>query len=247
MSLVGKPGFRETSVGWIPEDWQPSTLGDAAHIIPSRTKPESDEDEVYFLAMGDVSEDGRVITRQVRIYSEVSKGFTSFIDDDVLVAKITPCFENGKGALVTNLLGGIGFGSTEFHVVRARPEYVIPSFLNLHTRSDGFRRLGERNMVGSAGQKRVPAEFLREYPVARSPLPEQQKIAAILTAVDDKLDVIARQIAATQTLKQGLMQVNCNRMAGELRLPVVPSRRNGRRHLLHRRVPQRRARACRND
>lgn len=214
MSLVGKPGFRETSVGWIPEDWQPSTLCDAAHINPSRTKPESDEDEVSFLAMGDVSEDGRVITRQVRIYREVSKGFTSFIDDDVLVAKITPCFENGKGALVTNLIGGIGFGSTEFHVVRARPERAIPSFLNLHTRSDGFRRLGERNMVGSAGQKRVPTEFLREYPLALPPLPEQQKIAAILTAVDDKLDVIARQIEATQTLKQGLMQTLFSRGVG---------------------------------
>lgn len=214
MSLVGKPGFRETSVGWIPEDWQPSTLGDAAHINPCRTKPESDEDEVSFLAMGDVSEDGRVITRQVRIYREVSKGFTSFIDDDVLVAKITPCFENGKGALVTNLIGGIGFGSTEFHVVRARPERAIPSFLNLHTRSDGFRRLGERNMVGSAGQKRVPTEFLREYPLALPPLPEQQKIAAILSAVDDKLDVIARQIEATQTLKRGLMQTLFSRGVG---------------------------------
>lgn len=206
MSLVGKPGFRETEVGWIPEDWQPSTLGGAAYINPSRTKPESDEDEVSFLAMGDVSEDGRVITRQVRIYAEVAKGFTSFIDNDVLVAKITPCFENGKGALVTNLLGGIGLGSTEFHVVRAKTDRATPAFLNSHTRSDAFRRLGERSMVGSAGQKRVPAEFLREYPVALPPLPEQQKIAAILTAVDDKLDVIARQIEVTQTLKHGLMQ-----------------------------------------
>jgi type I restriction enzyme S subunit len=214
MSLVGKPGFRETEVGWIPEDWQPSTLGGAADINPSRTKPESDDDEVSFLAMGDVSEDGRVITRQVRIYAEVAKGFTSFIDNDVLVAKITPCFENGKGALVTNLLGGIGLGSTEFHVVRAKTDRATPAFLNLHTRSDAFRRLGERNMVGSAGQKRVPAEFLREYPVALPPLTEQQKIAAIVTAVDDKLDVIARQIDATQSLKQGLVQTLFSRGVG---------------------------------
>lgn len=214
MSLVGKLGFRETEAGWIPKDWQPSTLGSAAYINPSRTKPDSDDSEVSFLAMGDVSEDGRVITRQVRIYAEVAKGFTSFIDNDVLVAKITPCFENGKGALVTNLLGGIGQGSTEFHVVRAKADRATPAFLNLHTRSDAFRRLGERNMVGSAGQKRVPAEFLREYPVALPPLPEQQKIAAILTAVDDKLEVIARQIKATQTLKRGLMQTLFSRGVG---------------------------------
>lgn len=214
MSLVGKPGFRETEVGWIPEEWEPSTLGGVAHINPRRTKPGSDEDDVSFLAMGDVSEDGRVIARQVRGYKEVAKGFTSFIDDDVIVAKITPCFENGKGALVTNLLGGIGFGSTEFHVVRAMPDRATPAFLKLHTRSDEFRRLGERNMVGSAGQKRVPTEFLREYPVALPPLLEQQKIAAILMAVDDKLDVIARQIDATKTLKQGLMQTLFSRGVG---------------------------------
>ena len=214
MSLVGKPGFRETEGGWIPEEWQPSTLGGVAHINPRRTKPGSDEDDVSFLAMGDVSEDGRVIAHQVRPYKEVAKGFTSFIDDDVIVAKITPCFENGKGALVTNLHGGIGFGSTEFHVVRAIPDRATPSFLKLHTRSDEFRRLGERNMVGSAGQKRVPAEFLREYPVALPPLLEQKKIAAILAAVDDKLDVIARQIEANQSLKQGLMQTLFSRGVG---------------------------------
>lgn len=206
MSTVGKPGYKDTEIGWIPADWQQSTLGNAAYINPSRTKPESDDSDVSFLAMGNVSEDGQVTDRQVRSYKEVAKGFTSFIDNDVLVAKITPCFENGKGALVTNLLGGVGFGSTEFHVLRAMQDHSAPAFLHLHTRSDRFRRMGERNMVGSAGQKRVPAEFLREYPVALPPLPEQQKIATIFTAVDDKLDIIARQIEATQTLKRGLMQ-----------------------------------------
>jgi len=214
MSLVGRPGFKETEVGWIPEDWQPSTLGSAAHINPNRTKPDSVDDEVSFLAMGDVSEDGRVMARQVRVYKDVAKGFTSFIDDDVLVAKITPCFENGKGALVTNLLGGIGLGSTEFHVVRARPDRATPAFLNLHTRSDAFRRLGERNMVGSVGQKRVPAEFLREYPIALPPLTEQQEIADILSAVEDKLNVIARQIDVFRSLKQGLMQTLFSRGVG---------------------------------
>lgn len=214
MSVVGKPGYQETDIGWIPEDWRRLTLSDIANINPNRAKPESDNSDVSFLTMSDVSEDGRVIGRQVRNYREVAKGFTSFVDNDVLVAKITPCFENGKGALVTGLLGAIGFGSTEFHVVRSRPEHAVPEFLHLHTRSDRFRRLGERNMVGSAGQKRVPTEFLREYAVPLPPLPEQQKIAAILTAVDDKLDIIARQIEGTQTLKRGLMQTLFSRGVG---------------------------------
>lgn len=214
MSVVNKPGYKETKIGWIPVDWQQSTLGSVAHINPSRIRPESEENEVSFLAMGDVSEDGQVIARQVRRYKDVAKGFTSFIDNDVLVAKITPCFENGKGALVTNLLGGIGFGSTEFHVMRAQQGHATPEFLHFHTRSNEFRRLGERNMVGSAGQKRVPVEFLREYPIALPRLPEQQKIAAILTAVDDKLNIIACQIETTQALKRGLMQSLFSRGVG---------------------------------
>lgn len=214
MSVAGEPGYKETALGWIPENWEATQLASVAEVNPSRTKPRSDTDDVSFLTMGDVSESGRVISKQVRPYQEVAKGFTSFIDGDVLVAKITPCFENGKGALVSSLLGGIGFGSTEFHVIRAFPDSVIPTFLYLHTRADVFRRLGEKNMVGSAGQKRVPAEFLRQYPMVLPPLPEQQKIAAILTAVDDKLDVIARQIEATQILKQGLMQTLFSRGVG---------------------------------
>lgn len=213
MSLVDKAGYKETYAGWIPDDWQPAHLATVADINPSRTKPESGG-EVSFLTMSDVSEAGRVIGAQIRNYPDVAKGFTSFIDNDVLVAKITPCFENGKGALVANLLGGVGFGSTEFHVIRAKKQLVVPAFLYLHTRSEMFRRLGERNMVGSAGQKRVPAGFLREYPIALPPLAEQQKIATILTAVDDKLDVIARQIATTRTLRQGLMQTLFSRGVG---------------------------------
>lgn len=209
MSVAGKPGYKETALGWIPENWDFTQLASVADVNPGRTKPLSDADDVSFLTMGDVSEDGRVISRQVRLYQDVAKGFTSFIDGDVLVAKITPCFENGKGALVSSLLGGIGFGSTEFHVIRAFPDSAVPTFLHLHTRTDVFRRLGGKNMVGSAGQKRVPTEFLRQYPIAIPPLPEQQKIASILTTVEEKLDVISHQIEANQALKQGLMQTLC--------------------------------------
>lgn len=206
MRSVGTADLAALRAEGLPIGWRWSDLGVVAQVNPPRTNPESEETEVSFLAMGDVSEDGRIRNIQTRRYSDVAKGFTSFIDGDVLVAKITPCFENGKGALVSGLMNGLGFGSTEFHVVRARHELALPAFLHLHTRTEPFRTLGERSMVGSAGQKRVPADFLRAYPIALPPVLEQERIAAILTAVDDKLDVIARQIEATQTLKQGLMQ-----------------------------------------
>lgn len=214
MSGNEKPGYQKTVIGWIPVGWRPVQLKDVTDINPSRTKPKSEAADVSFLAMGNVSEQGRVINRQVRAYQDVEKGFTSFVDNDVLVAKITPCFENGKGALVANLLGGVGFGSTEFHVIRAKHNHISASFIHWHTRADAFRKLGEKNMVGSAGQKRVPAEFLRQYQIGLPSLAEQNKIAAILTAVDDKLAVIFRQISATQTLKQGLMQSLFSRGVG---------------------------------
>ena len=202
MSVAGKQGWREVKLEAVAE------------VNPGRTKPDDETTDVTFLSMSDVSETGAVIRRQQRGYLEVAKGFTSFAEGDVLVAKITPCFENGKGAQATGLLNGIGFGSTEFHVIRAKPDQASARYLYWHTRSDAFRFEGEQRMVGSAGQKRVPTEFLRQYELALPPLPEQQKIAAILTAVDDKLDVIARQIHATQTLKQGLMQTLFTRGAG---------------------------------
>ena len=87
---------------------------------------------VSFLKMEDVSVDGRVLNKEEREYSEVSTGFSSFKDKDVLVAKITPCFENGKGAYVENLLNGIGFGSTEFHVVRADESKILSKYLFYH-------------------------------------------------------------------------------------------------------------------
>lgn len=206
MSMAGKKGYQETSIGRIPNDWKLLKLADIADVNPGRTKPDDEDTEVTFLAMADVSENGAILKRQRRSYKDVAKGFTSFAENDVLVAKITPCFENGKGALVTGLIGGVGFGSTEFHVIRAKHGLSIPAFIKLHISSTTFRRHGERSMVGSAGQKRVPTEFIRQYQVAGPPLLEQQKIAAILTAVNDKLNVIAQQIDATHTLKQGLMQ-----------------------------------------
>nr|WP_256735233.1 restriction endonuclease subunit S [Variovorax sp. dw_954] len=190
----------------MPAGWTSSTLGSVAAVNPSRKTPESESEMVSFLAMGDISEDGHVQTKQVRTYEEVATGFTSFTDGDVLVAKITPCFENGKGALVAGLLGGLGYGSTEFHVLRANSAVVTPAFIYWVTRTDAFRLEGERNMLGSAGQKRVPTDFLRRYPIKVPTIREQHEIAALLKAVDNKLVLIARQIEATQTLRQGLTQ-----------------------------------------
>jgi type I restriction enzyme S subunit len=123
----------------------------------------------------------------------------------VLLAKITPCLENGKGAFVKGLKNGIGFGSTEFHILRAG-ENTDPAYLYQLTIFDSFRKEAESNMTGSAGQRRVQLDFLRSYKMAFPPPPEQQKIAAILTSVDEVSEKTEAQIGKLQDLKKGMMQ-----------------------------------------
>jgi type I restriction enzyme S subunit len=179
-------------------------LGDVIEISPRSPKLDSETD-VSFLAMADLSEGGEQIGGSVKKYKEVCKGYTTFQNGDVLVAKITPCFENGKGALVTSLVNGIGFGSTEFHVLRPSNK-IDPYLLLTITQSQSFRLMGASEMSGSAGQKRVPASFISDYEIYLPPLPEQRKIAAILRTWDEgaeKADVMA---ATYRAQKRGLMQ-----------------------------------------
>ncbi len=209
-----RPGYKKTKVGWIPEAWECVPLSDIAQINPSATKPNEHASFVTFLAMADISGQGRIMSKQERPYSSVVNGFTSFRDGDILVAKITPCFENGKGAHLAGLTNGIGYGSTEFHVLRACN--ADERFLFLHTQSLPFRARGEANMTGSAGQKRVPTDFIRRYPIPLPPLPEQERIAEVLGAWDRAIALTDRLIEAKQRLKKGLMQ---QLLTGRLRFP----------------------------
>ncbi|RZL14989.1 MAG: restriction endonuclease subunit S, partial [Pedobacter sp.] len=138
------------------------SLNSIADINPRRQNVLNDEDEVTFLTMTDVSEDGVIINYQSRKVREVKKGFTYFIEGDTLFAKITPCMENGKGAIAYNLANRTGFGSTEFHVLRSKSksDQLYCFFL---TKMEYFRKEAEKRMVGSAGQKRVPSAFLSEF------------------------------------------------------------------------------------
>ncbi|NJO00131.1 MAG: restriction endonuclease subunit S, partial [Anaerolineales bacterium] len=155
-------------------------LGDICEINPRRTNGVNSNVLCSFIPMEYVDEYLGAVTRtSLRQVSEVEKGYTSFQNGDVLFAKITPCMENGKCAIAKNLANGIGFGSTEFHVIRAR-EKVIPEWVYYYLRQGVVRKEAERNMTGSAGQKRVPSRFLEEAQLPLPPLDEQKRIAAIL-------------------------------------------------------------------
>jgi len=213
----GKPARRRDE---LPIGWKRVRLQEVAQVNPSQAKPGHNDCCVTFLAMADISEQGRMASKQERPYLSVSNGFTSFLDGDILVAKITPCFENGKGAHLEGLTNGIGFGSTEFHVIRAHN--ADARFLFLHTQSRPFRGRGEANMTGSAGQKRVPAEFVRDYPIPLPEREEQRRIAATMSACDREIHLLAQKRARLQKQKKGLMQ---KLLTGEVRVKVRSGQR----------------------
>ena len=139
---------------------------------------------VSFVPMPAVSESGKIDASQIKAYDEVKAGFTYFAENDVLFAKITPCMENGKGAVAVGLCNNIGFGSTEFHILRPINNKSNPYWLYSLTSFDAFRKDAADNMTGSAGQRRVPAVFLEKYKVTLPPIELQNQFAAFVEQTD---------------------------------------------------------------
>ena len=169
--------------------WPLVKLSDVATINPRPPRDVDESQQVTFVAMASASEDGHLLSSETRILSETKKGFTYFARHDVLLAKITPCFENGKCLRPGQIPTEIGFGSTEFHVIRPDTERLDGLYLFYLVWSEQFRFLGEKSMSGAAGQKRIGSDFLKGFEIPLPPLPEQKRIAAIL----DKADAIRRK------------------------------------------------------
>ena len=145
-----------------------------------------------------------IITRGSRPYFEVSTGYTYFEENDLLFSKITPCLQNGKHALATGLEGEFGFGTTEFHVVRAGSSLVAPYMSRVLTQAHIINHCA-KNFTGTAGQQRVQPETLNSLPILLPPLPEQRAIAAVLDSIDDAIERTEAVIAATEQLRDSLL------------------------------------------
>ncbi len=169
--------------------WPLVKLTEVAEVNP-RCPKDIDEDQIVsFVAMASASDAGLLLGEEPKVLKDTKKGFTYFERGDVLLAKITPCFENGKSLRPYQIKNQVGFGSTEFHVVRANSEKLDPTYLFYLLWSDAFRFLGTNAMVGAAGQKRVGTPFLKQLEIPLPPLEEQKRIAAIL----DKADAIRQK------------------------------------------------------
>lgn len=198
MSLPRYPTYTDSGVEWLgsmPSGWTVKRLRFIAEINPSKSEVSDlpDDTEVSFLPMEAIGEDGSLQLERVRPVAEVQTGYTYFRDGDVAIAKITPCFENGKGAAMRGLLGGIGFGTTELIVARPKAKQTTSAYLHWLFVSRPFRVAGEASMYGAGGQKRVPDDFVRNFAVAFPPLSEQHAISAFLACETAKIDALVEE------------------------------------------------------
>lgn len=160
---------------------------------------------VSFLSMADVDNDASICQIQTRKLKDVKKGFTFFQEDDVLFAKITPCMENGKGALVPRLENDLGFGSTEFFVLRCDKQKMLPKLLYYFTKTSEFRQSAAKEMTGSSGHKRVPKAFIESYLVPNFPISQQQSIIDKIEEVERELALLHEQALAITRKKTAVV------------------------------------------
>lgn len=201
------PKYKPSGIEWlgeVPEHWAVKRgrfcllVNPPANILRGL---ESD-DEVSFVPMETVGEYGGLDLQRTTQIADIGSGYTEFEDGDVVVAKITPCFENGKGALATGLLNGVAFGTTELHVLRVFPT-LEQRFLFYLTISWAYRKTGESEMYGAGGQKRVPPDFCKDFRTPLPLLPEQRSIADYLDSETARIDMlVAKKRELIEKLKE---------------------------------------------
>lgn len=182
----------------LPRGWENSTLGEIAQINPALDRCViNDSIKVNFIPMRAVAPEGGGITNpEVRAYGEVKKGYTAFLSGDVIMAKITPCMENGKTTVVDELPDSVCFGSTEFHVLRCEVG-VLARWIAYFMQQHEVRRAARRSMTGGVGQMRVPTTFLEALRVPLAPTVEQRRVA-------DALDELLSELDAGVALLEGV-------------------------------------------
>lgn len=173
---------------------------------PIELKDLSDDLEVSFYEMAAIKNEGGYEFHDKRKLGQVRKGFTSFKNRDVIWAKITPCMENGKCAIVDNLINGYGFGSTEFHVLRATPNVCLPEIIYYIIKQKDFREKAAKIMTGASGHKRVPAQFLEDYSINLPSFEEQKKLIAIIEKKEQEIEKLKLSLSTVDAEKEGVLK-----------------------------------------
>lgn len=198
----------------FPNGWKWVKISEIAEINPSLpNKSEIDKNiEVQFLPMKLVEEIiNKIHLTESRVFADITKGsYTPFIDGDIIFAKVTPCMENGKIAIVNRLKNGIGFGSSEFHVLRCSDK-ILNRYLHFFVVQDKFRNEAQNAMTGAVGLRRVPKQFIENYIIPLPPTIEEQ--AQIVQEIESRLSVcdkmeqsITESIGKAEALRQSILK-----------------------------------------
>ena len=192
------PEYKESGVEWIgeiPRHWEILKAKHVGSSNPPKNNPKTarlKDKLVVFLPMERVHTNG-TIDQELRLpYSQLKNGYTYFEEGDILIAKVTPCFENGKIVHIKNLATSVGFGSTEFIVIRPDLQRVFPPFLYYILRSDPLRSIGKHFMTSAIGLKRVPTEFVENFQIPIPVYQEQAQIANFLDRKTEQIDELIR-------------------------------------------------------
>jgi type I restriction enzyme, S subunit len=206
--------MKDSGVDWlghVPAHWTVSRLRFHVLVNPSQKEQRklAPERPTSFFPMDAIGEKGELDHSHIRRLDEVQSGYSYFAEGDVVVAKVTPCFENGKGAIMSGLLGDFGFGTTE--ITTLRPDQGLDkAFLYLLTSTWPFRKIGVSHMTGAGGLKRVPDDFFRNFTFGMPPMAEQQdivrdvenqtaRIDGLITLTERSIDLLREKRAALIT------------------------------------------------
>jgi len=190
----------------LPRGWAWVRLDELGEINP-RINVDNDEMDVSFIPMKRISEKyGKRHSFERKKWAEVKKGFTYFMDNDVGLAKITPCFENGKSTVFKGLLNGVGAGTTELHIFRQDPNLILPEYVLIFFKCSKFLNDAKEKMTGTAGQKRVPRDFVRLVPFPLPSISEQKRIVSKVDQLMQLCDELETQLNQSKKDSEMLMQ-----------------------------------------
>lgn len=201
----------------VPENWEWVCLEQIGEINPRNNA--DDIADAGFVPMPLIfAEIGKPHTFEIRKWGDIKKGFTHFKNGDIGMAKITPCFENGKSCIFSDLPNGIGAGTTELHIFRNTFSVIEPRYLLHFIKNPRYLQTGEKKMTGSAGQKRVPTEFFSRSPFPLPPLAEQRRIVAKIDELMARVDELERKRDARNEKRLAVHQAAIARLldAGDL-------------------------------
>lgn len=161
----------------VEASWKMVKLGDVIEINPKKTEVNNFDGYVSFVPMSDLNENNMYFyPNEQRKIHDVYMGYTYFMDGDVLLAKVTPCFENGKSGVAKGLVNGIGFGSSEFYVLRADIKQILPEFIYYVIHSNNFISQGKASMTGTGGLQRLTKDYVLNYMFFLPPIEDQKQI-----------------------------------------------------------------------